>query len=120
MRMAQRQSALWGDGLGELGKGQPGTARVGAFGGKVRAPGGHCSACMMQGREHGFLPQCVPKAAIVAFGKCMSRVSFPGAISCQSALRSPAKASIAFDVNLVPLSLTTVASLSQVLNRVAG
>lgn len=118
--MAQRQSPLWGDGLGELGKGLPGTARVGVFSVKVRAPGGHRSACMMQGREQGFVRQWVPKAAIEAFGKCMSRVSFPGAISCQSALRSPAKASIAFDLSLVPLSLTTVAGLLQVLNRVAG
>ena len=60
LRIAQRQALLQGEGSCELRWGLPAEAKVGPFGGIVRAPGGERGAGVMQGGEQGLVQECVP------------------------------------------------------------
>ena len=64
LRVAQRQTPLRGEGLGELGRRLPAEARVRAFGVVILAPGRERDAGMVQGREQGLVQKLVPQAAV--------------------------------------------------------
>lgn len=104
LQTAQRQAPLRGEGSGELRRCLPAEVGVRAFGIVVFLPSSERGAGVVQGREDD--------------DEGMSRVGFPGAMSCQSILRSSAKVRIVFEVSSVPLSLTTVTGLARTSNSV--
>ena len=111
---------LRGEGLSEPSRRLPAEAGVRAFDVIILVPGRERGAGVVQGREQRLVQQLVAQTAIEALDEGVSRVGLPGAMRCQSIFRSSAKVRIAFEVNSVPLSLTTVAGLPRASNSVAG
>ena len=85
LRVAQRQTPLRCEGLGELGKRLPTEAgvreaEVRAFGIVVFPPGRKRGAGVVQGWEQGLVQKLVAQAAVETLDEGMSRVGFPGAM----------------------------------------